>query len=380
MEDPIDRDIEFFERRDDRRRLGQMLLDYGILSPEQLQFGLRKHHETGKFLGETLVETGLIRRKVWLETLSLQLGIPSIDLRDFRPKEHVIRAIPEEVSRSYTAIAVGQNGNELAMAMRFPQNVALVREIQNRTRVSILPVIGWAGDIERWLDEVYKPKSNQEHSVPDSSSSGGPFRLERAIDLELSPLDSHARLYLDGLKKAIDSIPIEVVGRIIDILIQAYHEGRNVYIMGNGGSAATSSHFACDLGKSTAIDGKKRFRVVSLADNAPLLTAWSNDTHYDDVFVEQLRNLLRAGDVVIGISSSGESTNVIRAVEFARSAGAITISLTGFSGGRIRRVAEVCLVVPSFSVQHIEDAHHALHHLITMHLRSLLKREAAGLC
>jgi len=373
MVDAIKRDIQTQEERNNRRRLGQILLDYGFLSPAQLRLGLRRHQESGRFLGETLVETGLIGRKVWLETLSLQLGIPSIDLRAFNPEERIIRTIPEELARSYTAIAVGHSGNELATAMRFPQNEEVVRKIENTTSETVLPVIGWAGDIEKWLDEVYRTRPTKPSRAYEEPSTVEPSGLQQGLHLECNPLDIHASLYFNGLRGAIEAIPMEAVQEIIQILLKAYHEDKNIFIMGNGGSAATASHFSCDLGKSTAVDGKKRFRVISLTENVSLLTAWANDSHYENAFVEQLRNLIRVGDVVIGISTSGNSPNVLNAIEYANSKRAITIGLTGFSGGKLKDMVRLCLIVPSFSVQHTEDVHHTLHHLISMHLRAILR-------
>lgn len=193
--------------------------------------------------------------------------------------------------------------------------------------------------------------------------------------LDSKPASVHAGLYLSALKTALDLIPMDVVDQIIETMIKAYREEKTIFIMGNGGSAATASHFACDLGKGTCVDGKKRFRVISLTDNIPLMTAWSNDTHYDNVFVEQLRGLMRPRDVVIGISGSGNSPNVLNAMEYGNSKGATTIGFTGFSGGKIKDMVNLCLVVPSDSMEHIEDVHLALEHLICTYLRRI-SREA----
>lgn len=372
--DTVKREAQPLKERE-IKKLGQILLDYGLLSPAQLDLGLEKHRENGTFLGETLVEAGLIRREVWLEALSLQLGLPSIDLRNYSPDESIIRTIPEEISRSRTVIALGYSGSELATAMRFPQNEDAIREIQEKTRRHILPVIGWAADIEKRLDEVYRCSTNEHYRAFYRQSRVASGNEGELFNPTWDPLYIHSRLYLNALKNAIDSIPIEVVQQVIQILFKAYHEERNIFIMGNGGSAATASHFSCDLGKGTAIDEKKRFRVISLTDNIPLLTAWSNDTHYHNAFVEQLKNLLHPGDVVVGISTSGNSPNVLNAVEYANSRGAITIGITGFSGGKLKDKAGVCVIVPSFSVELIEDVHHSLHHLISTHLRRILREE-----
>ncbi len=143
--------------------------------------------------------------------------------------------------------------------------------------------------------------------------------------------------------------------------------------MGNGGSAATASHFACDLAKGTTMgkgDLTPRFRVTTLTDNVPLLTAWSNDADYSSVFLEQLRNILEPGDVVIAISASGNSENVVRATEYANANLAITVVLTGFEGGKLKKIAQECLIVPSHSMERIEDVHLILEHLICSWLRN----------
>lgn len=146
--------------------------------------------------------------------------------------------------------------------------------------------------------------------------------------------------------------------------------------MGNGGSAATASHFACDLAKGTIKDNpyiKKRFKVIALTDNIPLITAWSNDTDYSQVFIEQLRNLLNKDDVVIAISASGSSENVLKAVEYANQRGALTIGLTGFDGGKLKDIANKCLKVSSDSMERIEDVHLILEHLLCLWLREELR-------
>ncbi|GAI36016.1 unnamed protein product, partial [marine sediment metagenome] len=144
--------------------------------------------------------------------------------------------------------------------------------------------------------------------------------------------------YLRELKETLDKLPYSQIEKIKDILLEAYREDKKVFIMGNGGSAATASHFACDLAKGTVgkDDSRKRFKVIALTDSVPILTAWANDTAYENIFLEQLKNLLDAGDVVIAISGSGNSKNVIKAVEYANVQKALTIGLTGFKGGNLK--------------------------------------------
>jgi len=160
-----------------------------------------------------------------------------------------------------------------------------------------------------------------------------------------------------------------VVDRITESIWRGYEEGRTLLTFGNGGSAALASHFVCDIGKGTAAPGRKRLRAISLTDNAPLVTAWANDTSYGEIFAEQLRALLQKGDLVLAISGSGNSENVVRGLQTAREAGAKTMALTGFSGGRVKALADICLIVPSDNMPHIEDAHLLSAHAIFTAIR-----------
>jgi len=185
-----------------------------------------------------------------------------------------------------------------------------------------------------------------------------------------------AKKYIQELKQTLDKLPLIQVEEIKDILLDAYSKDRKIFILGNGGSAATASHFACDLSKGTTIGNpnmEKRFKVIALTDNVPLLTAWGNDTDYSEIFVEQLKNLLDKDDIVIAISGSGNSENVLKAVEYANGKDAFTIGLTGFAGGKLKDIARKCLVVPSNCMERIEDIHLMLEHLICSWLREELK-------
>ncbi len=177
--------------------------------------------------------------------------------------------------------------------------------------------------------------------------------------------------YLAELKNILDRLPLDQIERIKDILLKAHSDGRHIFIMGNGGSAATSSHFACDLAMDSCT--RERFKVIALTGNVSLLTAWANDTGYANVFAEQLRNFLKKDDVVVAISASGNSENILRAVAYANSKGAITIGLTGFEGGKLKDRVQVCLVVPSNSMERVEDVHLILGHLLSCYLREILR-------
>lgn len=170
--------------------------------------------------------------------------------------------------------------------------------------------------------------------------------------------------YLAGLGETLKRLPHTQINRAVEALLAAYRDGRGVFLFGNGGSASLASHFACDLGKGTAVDGACRFRVLSLTDNVPLLTAWANDTRYEDIFAEQLRNFIQPKDVAFAISGSGNSPNVLNGLAAAREAGAFTIALTGYQGGRATDLADLAIIVPSDDMQHIEDLHLSIAHSI----------------
>ncbi len=174
------------------------------------------------------------------------------------------------------------------------------------------------------------------------------------------------REYLEWTKEVLGRIEPGEVRALIDLLMDARKNGRGIFVIGNGGSAATASHFAVDLGKGTlrGAEDEPRFRVNSLTDNLPYVTAWANDFDYDLVFEQQLRNLGEAGDMVIGISASGNSPNVVRAMEFARSAGMVTVALTGFSGGKLKDMAAHSVHIPVDDYGMAENMHMIIVHII----------------
>lgn len=178
-----------------------------------------------------------------------------------------------------------------------------------------------------------------------------------------------AKAYLEGLKLSAEALPLNALSRIASVIWETYQKNRQIFVIGNGGSAATAAHFACDLAKGTITEGKKRFRVIALTDNIPVITAWSNDFGYDRVFVEQLKNLLQPGDLVIGISGSGNSRNVLSAMEYARASSANTIGICGLGGGMMPVHADECLIVDSTDMQQVEDIHLIITHIISRFLR-----------
>jgi D-sedoheptulose 7-phosphate isomerase len=183
--------------------------------------------------------------------------------------------------------------------------------------------------------------------------------------------------YFNELQAVIAQLPPQLIEQVITILLDSARRGRRIFIFGNGGSASTASHFACDLAKNTQVAGTPRLRVIALTDNMALMTAWANDTGYDNVFAAQLEPLLEPGDVVIGISCSGNSPNVLKALALAQTRGAITIGFTGDQGGQLKDMVKVCLQVPSPRIEQQEDAHLILEHCICAAVRAELVRSVA---
>jgi D-sedoheptulose 7-phosphate isomerase len=181
-----------------------------------------------------------------------------------------------------------------------------------------------------------------------------------------------AEIYLQEVSAALNRLPMTQINQVIDVLWNAYQDNRAVYLFGNGGSAALASHFACDFGKGTVINGNRRFRVLALTDNVPLMTAWANDARYEDIFAEQLRSFLQVDDIAFAISGSGNSANVLNALQVAHEMGAFAIGLTGFQGGRMKPLCDLCVVVPSENMQVIEDAHLSVTHSMFTSFRERL--------
>jgi D-sedoheptulose 7-phosphate isomerase len=171
--------------------------------------------------------------------------------------------------------------------------------------------------------------------------------------------------YLTELTSAIQALPRQDLQKVIDLLRDARQEGRTIYIFGNGGSAATASHMVCDFTKNTRQPDQPRMKAIALNDNMPTLSAYANDEGYQRVFVEPLITLAKPGDVALAISGSGNSPNVLLAVEAARQLGMVTIGLTGFQGGKLKDLVETCVIVPSDNIACVEDVHMIIDHIIT---------------
>ena len=181
--------------------------------------------------------------------------------------------------------------------------------------------------------------------------------------------------YLLQLNESFNQMSKEGISNIIRILLDGYKRDKRIFIFGNGGSASTSSHFANDLNKLCSIEGKKRFKAIALTDNIPLMTAWANDSHYNLIFVEQLKNLMEEGDIIIAISGSGNSENVCKAVEYSKQMKGITIGMLGFDGGKLKNLVDNNIMIKSNVYGVIEDAHLCVCHIITNYIRDSMKSE-----
>lgn len=182
--------------------------------------------------------------------------------------------------------------------------------------------------------------------------------------------------YLSALQATLEQLPEETIQKVIDVLHQARQESRTIYIMGNGGSASTASHFVCDLNKNTRNVAWPDFKVLGLTDNMALFSALANDEGYENVFALQLSSFVQPGDIVIGISTSGKSPNVVEAFRLARMRKALTIGFTGFDGGHLADLSDIHVHVPSDCIEHVEDIHLVLEHLICKTLREMALRAA----
>ncbi len=188
----------------------------------------------------------------------------------------------------------------------------------------------------------------------------------------------YIKKYFSEMKEVIGKISMDDIDKVIDILFEAWKNGNKVYTMGNGGSASTATHLAADLAKSAIVEGKKRFKVVGLTDNIPLMSAWINDNGFENLFTGQLENLIEPGDVLVGFSVHGGSgsgnaglwsQNLLKAMKFAKEKGAKTLGFSGFDGGVFKEIADACVVVPANSTPQVESFHVVLHHLIVFGLK-----------
>jgi D-sedoheptulose 7-phosphate isomerase len=183
--------------------------------------------------------------------------------------------------------------------------------------------------------------------------------------------------YIEHLKEILDAFPHDEFERLIEVMLQACEQGRRIFVMGNGGSASTASHWVCDINKGcSSIDGAK-FKMLCLNDSVSTMLAYANDFSYEHIFVEQLKNFFNPGDVVIGISGSGNSPNVLKAIDFANRNGGITVGMCGFSGGRLIDMVGIKLLAGVHDMQKVEDIHLIIIH---MAMQRILQRLNGSEC
>jgi D-sedoheptulose 7-phosphate isomerase len=195
--------------------------------------------------------------------------------------------------------------------------------------------------------------------------------------------EEYAKKYFDDIKSICDTIDVGEINKAIDILFDAWKNDQQIFLIGNGGSAANASHFAADLSKTTIIKGKKRFRGISLFDNVPLVSAWINDEGWENVYTGQLENLYQHGDVIIALSvhggagrgNSGEwSQNLTKAMQYVKDRGGKVIGFAGFDGGAFKEISDACIIVPKDSTPLVEGFHADLQHLMIFRLKELVER------
>ena len=177
--------------------------------------------------------------------------------------------------------------------------------------------------------------------------------------------------YIVELQNTLGMLPVQSINEVVNVLHEARLSKRNVFVMGNGGSASTASHIACDLAKNTRQESISPIRISEITDNSAIFSAYANDEGYENVFVKHLANFVEPNDVVIGISASGKSPNVLKAIEYSNKVNALTIGLTGFDGGQLKSLASMNIHVPSDCIERVEDIHLVIGHILCTKLRSL---------
>lgn len=181
--------------------------------------------------------------------------------------------------------------------------------------------------------------------------------------------EEQIKKYIEMEKAVLDSLSAEDISTVMNILEDARINGKRIFICGNGGSASTAAHFECDFNKGISYDQRVKYDFECLSDNVPMMMAIANDIGYEDIFVVPLRNKLKSGDIVIGISGSGNSENVVKAIEYGNEIGAETIALVGYDGGRLKKIAKYYIHVKADNIQVVEDVHLMLDHMMTYVLK-----------
>jgi len=194
-------------------------------------------------------------------------------------------------------------------------------------------------------------------------------KLERIFSESQSGKD-YAKRYASYVSELLMGLNWQAIEDIIEVFHTARTNGKTIFFIGNGGSAATSSHFAEDLAYGTMVEGKEPFRALSMTDNIAYMTAVANDESYENIFVRQLKNLFNSGDVLVAISGSGNSPNLVKAVEYANNKGGITIGIVGFDGGKLNNICHHCVHIKTMVGEYgpVEDIHLILAHIVSTYL------------
>ncbi len=187
-----------------------------------------------------------------------------------------------------------------------------------------------------------------------------------------NPRRDHIRSYLQTLQNVLNEVPIDEIENVLRIFEEVYERDGTVFICGNGGSAATASHWVCDFSKGTNAPHTRRFKMIGLNDNLPMLTAYANDVDYTQVFAEPLRTYAKAGDAVVLITASGNSPNILEAAKAAREMGVVSLAFVGFGGGKLAALVDHKVLVQCHEYGPVEDLHMILDHIVSLHMRAII--------
>ncbi|MDY0161820.1 SIS domain-containing protein [Desulfobotulus sp.] len=190
--------------------------------------------------------------------------------------------------------------------------------------------------------------------------------------------NAFATQYVETFHGAMERMDKKPFSALCEAMLDAYENEKTIFILGNGGSAATASHALCDINKGVCLELEKKFRMLSLADNMAMITAIANDLDYSQIFVEQLKNHLRCGDLILAISGSGNSDNVLRATAYGKERGAKIVGISGFDGGRLAQVADISILIPIHDMQKVEDGQMMVLHMLMQALRRSLGLSTPG--
>jgi len=274
---------------------------------------------------------------------------PDAGCRCRKPKPGLLRAAARDLGIDlHESVLIGDSAADLGAAAAVGCRAILVRT-------------GHGAGIETQIDPARVAIAEDLSEAVDLLVAGKHDAVESTLSTEGD--------YFDDLGQVLTRIDRAAVARLIERIRQARDRGATIYTLGNGGSAATASHLALDLAKNTRDPRRPAIKIFALTDNSGLITAWANDAHYDEVFAAQLDAVVERDDLIIAVSGSGNSANVLRAIQLGRASGADTFGITGFQGGRLAQSAHDCVVVPSENMQHIEDAHLAIVHAVMVALR-----------